>query len=351
MPEANPATGAPTIENAVATGLFGGMEPAKQTPAKEPEKEPEQEAQSEPEGQPNEEPAPEPESDAGDESPADDTEQDDQAEPEEASAPKALDLTAEGERPITLKIDGKDVTMPLKEAAKGFQLYQAFQAKTSELAEQRKAHEAERTGWTTERQQHADVLKRIHLDMQQAIVGAPPDVGMLDPANQKYDPNAYLLQKAQFEDRARHFTARLQYLDQVEQQGAAQTAEQRKQQAVQAREKLKELIPEFGDPEKAKAITAEVRNDLKAYGFSDKEIQSIGDPRMVKYLVDSMRSRKAKAGIESKKVTIAPKPALKPGAAKSPSEAKSGPLTAAKAQLVKNRDLNAGAAFFSALRK
>lgn len=345
--EANPVTGATSIHAAVETGLFGGkVEKAKPAPATV--EKPEQDEQPDPEGQPEEEPAPEPEaSDEGDQ-PSDDVEQEEPS--EEPSAPKALDLTAEGERPITLKIDGKDVTMPLKDAATGFQLYQAFQAKTGELAEQRKAFDAERVGWGTERQQHAETLKRIHLDMQQAIVGTPPDIAMLDPSNTQYDPNAYHLHKAQFEQRARDFTNRLQYLDAVEREEAGKVVEQRKAQARQARENLKELIPEFADDVKAKAITAEVRNDLKAYGFSDKEISTIGDPRMVKYMVDSLRARNAKAGIEAKRVVPKPTPVLKPGVAK-PSGNQAGPQTAALAQLRKGHSLDDGAAYFRTLRK
>lgn len=344
--EANPETGATSIDAAVATGLFGGMMGEAKQPPKA--KEPEEEQPESAEGQPETEPQGEVE--AAEEAQAEPAEeQEDQAE-EEAAEPADIDLSGEGDRSITLTVDGKPVRLKLSEAAKGFQLHADYTRKTSELAEQRKTLEAERTQWGTERQSHAETLKKIHLSVQQMVVGSPPSIEMLDAASPKYDPNNYHLLKAQFEQRARAFTAQLQELDRIEGEERTKLGETRRQSQANNRAKLIELVPDFADSTKAKALVKEIHDDLSAAGFTDQEIRQVGDPRMVSYIVNAIRGRKTKAGIEAKRVAPKAPLVVKPSAGKAPNQAKATRVAAAKGNHSKERSVASAARYFASLK-
>lgn len=79
--------------------------------------------------------------------------------------------------------------------------------------------------------------------------------------------------------------------------------------------KLVEIVPDFGDEEKAKALDKRLSSSLRDRGFSPEEISTTIDSRILAMAYDAMlyRESKVKTDAASKKVTKVPL-MLKPGA-------------------------------------
>jgi len=338
MPEANPDTGALTINDAAQklTGLLGdGAEAKDDAPETEAVDQPEPEGQ--PEGEPNREA---------------DTEQD--AQPAEdgdkETEPAEIDLTAEGNRKIKVKVNGKTVTMTLAEAAKGVQLEHDYRAKTSDVAEQRKAFEAERAGWTTERQNHAASLRTLYEAFQAPLVGQPPTMEMLDPSNAKYDPASYMLQKAQYEERVGKYRQSVQELDRMQAQDQARAQQASAAQLKEQRAALVEAIPDFGDPVKGQKLSADIRATLqKDYGITASELASMSDARMVRIAHDAHRWRTAGANLKAKQADPKIGPTLKAGVGKPASVVQSEQKKSALERHKRGGSIESGAAALAAL--
>ncbi len=96
----------------------------------------------------------------------------------------------------------------------------------------------------------------------------------------------------------------------TQQQAQALTAQQRQRALEQAAQELKKAVPDF-TPQMAQAI----RENTKAYGFTDAELENVTDHRLVLALRDAMawRQLQAKKPEAMKKVAEAPK-VIKPQA-------------------------------------
>jgi hypothetical protein len=96
----------------------------------------------------------------------------------------------------------------------------------------------------------------------------------------------------------------------TQQQAQALTAQERQRALAQAAEELKKAVPDF-TPSMAQAI----RENTKAYGFTDAELENVTDHRLVLALKDAMawRQLQAKKPEAMKKVAEAPK-VIKPQA-------------------------------------
>lgn len=96
----------------------------------------------------------------------------------------------------------------------------------------------------------------------------------------------------------------------TQQQAQALTTQQRQRALEQAAQELKKAVPDF-TPQMAQAI----RENTKAYGFTDAELENVTDHRLVLALRDAMawRQLQAKKPEAMKKVAEAPK-VIKPQA-------------------------------------
>ena len=66
---------------------------------------------------------------------------------------------------------------------------------------------------------------------------------------------------------------------------------------------LKSKLPELTDPSKAATLSRDINTNMKAYGFTDAEISSVSDHRIVLLLKDAINYRK----MQSSKPNIARK--------------------------------------------
>ena len=239
-------------------------------------------------------------------------------EAEATEAPQEAEAQApEAEPTVTVKIDGKDVEVPLSELKNGYQRQADYTRKTMEAAEQRKAAEAERSQALQERQAYAANLQRMQAQLE----------GALQQQQQtnweellQSDPVEYL--KQQHQAQARQAQLSQVYAEQQRvaalQQAEAQQAHLRHLQAQQ--EDLLAKLPEWKDEAKSKAEKVAIREYLAQQGYEPDAINNIADARAVilarkAMLYDQMVG---KASAAAKKVSTLPTKVERPGQGENP---------------------------------
>ena len=211
---------------------------------------------------------------------------------------------------FTVKVDGKEVAVTLDELQKGYSRTQDYTRKTQQIAEVRKQVEAETYAVRAEREQYAQLLGALQAQLQ----SSEPQVD-LDRLYHE-DPIEWVRQKEVMRERQEKLGA-----IQSEQQRLSQVAQYEQQRAMEAQlasqqEALLAALPDWKDPKKAKAEKALVIESAKAAGFTDEDLKSVYDHRLVLLLrkaalFDQMVSKRQ--GIKPV-VNNGPRPA-KPGAA------------------------------------
>ena len=218
----------------------------------------------------------------------------------------------EGEQPqtFTVKVDGKEVSVTLDELQKGYSRTQDYTRKTQQIAEVRKQVEQETHAVRAEREQYAQLLGALQAQLQ----SSEPQVDLERLYHE--DPIEWVRQKEVMRERQEKLGA-----IQSEQQRLAQVSQYEQQRAMEAQlasqqEALLAALPDWKDPKKAKAEKALVIESAKAAGFTDEDLKSVYDHRLVLLLrkaalFDQMVSKRQ--GIKPV-VNNGPRPA-KPGAA------------------------------------
>jgi hypothetical protein len=254
--------------------------------------------------------------------------------------------TEEGEQPqtFTVKVDGKEVTVTLDELQKGYSRTQDYTRKTQQIAEVRKQAEQETQAVRAEREQYAQLLGALQAQLQ----SSEPQVDLERLYHE--DPIEWVRQKEVMRERQEKLGA-----IQSEQQRLYQVSQYEQQRAMEAQlasqqEALLAALPEWKDSKKAKAEKALVIESAKAAGFSDEDLKSVYDHRLVLLLrkaalFDQMVSKRQ--GIKPV-VNNGPRTA-KPGAAGRVSTTTEG--TRAKQRLAKTGRIDDAASAIELLLK
>lgn len=235
--------------------------------------------------------------------------------PEEAPTdqPELEEDTQDEAKPeiFTVKVDGKEVEVTLDELQKGYSRTQDYTRKTQQVAEARKAAEAELQAIRAEREQYAQLLGALS---EQVKTAADPKIDWDRLYNE--DPIEYVRQREVMRENREKAAA-----IQAEQQRLAEISQKEQMaqfQAVKAKESdaLLEALPTWKDPAKAKAEKAMLVEFGQKMGFTPQELGNIYDHRVVlalrkAALYDQMQAKRQ--GIKPV-VNNGPKPA-KPGAA------------------------------------
>jgi len=186
-------------------------------------------------------------------------------EPEEQEQPQTF----------TVKVDGKEVSVTLDELQKGYSRTQDYTRKTQQIAEVRKQVEQETHAVRAEREQYAQLLGALQAQLQ----SSEPQVDLERLYHE--DPIEWVRQKEVMRERQEKLGA-----IQSEQQRLSQVAQYEQQRAMEAQlasqqEALLAALPDWKDPKKAKAEKALVIESAKAAGFSDEDLKSVYDHRLV----------------------------------------------------------------------
>jgi hypothetical protein len=176
---------------------------------------------------------------------------------------------------FTVKVDGKEVAVTLDELQKGYSRTQDYTRKTQQIAEVRKQVEQETQAIRAEREQYAQLLGALQAQLQTS----EPQVDLERLYHE--DPIEWVRQKEVLRDRQEKA-----YAIQAEQQRLSQLSQQEQQRAMEAhlesqKDALLAALPEWRDPKKAKAEKALVLESAKSVGFSDDDLKSVYDHRLV----------------------------------------------------------------------
>lgn len=224
---------------------------------------------------------------------------------------------AEEDQMVTIKVDGKDVEVPLSELKNGYQRQADYTRKTMEVAEQRKAAEAESTRAQDERQKYATNLQRMQSQLEVALQGQQNiDWQQLIDT----DPQEYMRQRHLFEQRQAALQQNYAEQQHIAQINEAEQAKQRENHLMEQREQLLAKLPEWKDAAKAQAEQAQIRDYLINQGFPAQAVDTLADANMVitarkAMLFDQMV---AKAKATAKKVEALPSKVEKPGLGANP---------------------------------
>ncbi len=242
---------------------------------------------------------------------------------------------------FVVKVDGKEIEVPKDELIRGYQREADYTRKTQKLAEERKLVESEFQQVRGEREQYSQILGQLQQKLQE-FEPPEPDWNRLEVE----DPTEYARQWTSHQRRQQQ-----RYAVQAEQQrlNQMQQAEQQKHlQQVMAQEvaSLKEKIPEWSSPEKAKAEGKALLEYGQNLGFSEQELSTITDSRALLALhkawkYDQMMSKRPEFQAKIKK---APK-MVSPGSAGSVSS-KSSDLNNAKKRLAQTGSVRDAASLF-----
>ena len=233
----------------------------------------------------------------------------------------------------------------------------AVNAKFQEAANLRKANEAVINEANTNRQRFAEAADLV-LSM---VRPERPPATMLDPRSADYNPDAYHLAHAQYQQTAEFVESVKQQRDQLlaQQQHETTQAEAQYIAEVEAKHRpaLLKDVPELSDPAKQPQVLNEliqyaVKSGIGEHVFTDPEIaQRITSPELhlawkaMQY--DKMMSAKAKVNPKAPKPAAPP---VRPGVATSRSAIEATKRKEVTDRLAREGSVEAGAAFFKNLK-
>jgi hypothetical protein len=255
--------------------------------------------------------------------------------------------TEEEEQPAevyTVKVDGKEVEVTLDELQKGYSRTQDYTRKTQQIAETRKAVEAEASAIRAEREQYAQLLGA--LKQQLDSTEAPVDMDRL----YNEDPIEWVRQSEVMRQKQDKLAAIQSEQQRLSQLTAQQRAQEMNAHLATQQEALIQAVPEWKDSKKAQAEKALLVEFGKKIGFSDDELKNVYDHRAVvalrkAALYDQMMSKR---GQIKPVVNNGPRPA-KPSAAGRVSTTTES--TRAKQRLAKSGRVNDAASAIELLLK
>lgn len=268
---------------------------------------------------------------------------------------------AEGEEPeqpqtLTVKIDGKEVEVPLEEAAKGYQRHADYSRKTAALAEERRAFEEKASKFTEheqsvveERAKYAHLLRALQERLDELAPQEPDWVALA----QQMSPQEYQQQRAVWDAIKEQKAAAKAEADAVAAKQADTDKQTRQTKLAQGRAKLLEYNSEWKDGKKWDADRQAIfKYGQEVLGFTPQEIANASDPRAIiavdkarKY--DELMANKPKPGANPKLKNgkPAPKP-LPAGSANSTSRAPTSDATKAKQRLAQTGRIGDAASVF-----
>ena len=212
---------------------------------------------------------------------------------------------------FTVKVDGKNVEVTLEELQKGYSREADYTRKTQQVSEERRAFQAEAELVRTERQQYSQLLGSLQAQLQQ---NAAPQVDMDRLYSE--DPIEWVRQKELARDAEKVHAAIVSEKQRLSHIQAQEQYQSMQAHLAQQQDAMLKAIPEWANPDKAKAEKTLLIEWGQKLGFSSDELKNIFDHRAVvalrkAALYDQMMTKR---GNIRPAVNNGPKPA-KPGAA------------------------------------
>lgn len=231
----------------------------------------------------------------------------------------------------TIKINGEERTVSLKELKAGYQMEQDYRHKTHQLAEEKRRFDTDRQAQVSEIQKQHQVIGALFHQLRDTFVGQV-DSAQLERLKSE-NPTEYARIRFEIEDRMKAFDQIVQQgvqaWDSMQQQESSSRQGKLATYAQGEREKLLAAIPSWNEAEAKKVFSY-----LEGQGFPPDQLSNVYDHREIvlahKAMLWDQRNEQAKT--VTKKVKQLPK-LVKPGAPKKAINVESAKLQAAKKRL------------------
>jgi hypothetical protein len=204
--------------------------------------------------------------------------QDEEPEQESESEP-------DDEPTYSVKVAGEEKELTLTELKTLAQQGADYTKKTQQVAEQRKALEAESVAIDQARQLRDAYAER--LQAMEQLLSSPEQSENLEYLKES-DPIGYAVKVAELSQQKEQLQA-----IQAERYRIAEQQQAEKQHALQGyiaqqAARLSEVLPEYSDPVKGEKLRSELRVFAKDIGFTDQELSMVRDSRQVLALHKAM---------------------------------------------------------------
>ena len=209
-------------------------------------------------------------------------------------------------------VNGEEQEVTLDELLKGYSRQSDYTRKTQEISEQRKRTDAAA-------QQHLAEVGQIRNERQQYMQTLQ---NIIDNSGQQFDqfidvdwdtlketnPIEYVTKREEYREMQDRIKSLQQQQHAVAQKQSEDSAQLHARTLHQEHQRLVEVLPEWGDPEKQREIGQEIRDYARAQGFADKEISDLIDHRSLIVLRKSMLYDKLNSSdVKSKKLKNKPR--------------------------------------------
>jgi hypothetical protein len=205
-----------------------------------------------------------------------------------------------------VKAAGEEKEVTLNELIKGYQLGADYTKKTTDVAEQRKAVEAERVAIEEAKYARDQYAQRLQaMDQFLSSQTTTEDLNEL----RENDPIGYAVRVAELSEKKEQIQAIRAEQARIAEMQHAEQAQAMQRVVAQEAQKLASILPEFSDSAKGENLRKEIRTYGKSLGFSDAELASVYDSRHVVTLHKAMmydKLQRSKPAI-TKKVSEAPR--------------------------------------------
>jgi hypothetical protein len=213
----------------------------------------------------------------------------------------------EEEQRFSVKVAGEEKELTLSELKSLAQQGADYTKKTQQVAEQRKALEAEAKAI-----EEAKYLRDAYAQRLQAmeqLLNSPEQTEDLEYLKES-DPIGYAVRVAEKQQQREQLQAVQLERQRIAEQQQAEYAQQMQGYLAQQAEQLAKVLPEYTDPVKGETLRSELRSFAKSnLGFSDEELSMVRDSRQVIALHKAMlydKLQQAKPNV-NKRVSEAPK--------------------------------------------
>lgn len=224
-----------------------------------------------------------------------------------------LDVDESGKIVVKTKIEGIEGRVKLNDLIKDHQLKGFAEKTVREAAELRK-----------QAQEYAQAVQQ-QTQVQQAVVGKIAEAKVIENQLAQYqginwaaledsDPVQAMRLQRQFGELKQAYQAKVQDINQTQSQIQQQQSQQTAASLESERQALLNACPEWGSEAVATKEKQQIAADLKARGYSDRDIQGLSDHKAVLLARDAMlyRQGKAASNVAEKQIRAAPK-IIKPG--------------------------------------
>ena len=229
-----------------------------------------------------------------------------------------LDVDEDGAIMVKTKIDGVDGKAKFSDLLKSYQLQGHVDKQVREAAEVRK-----------QAQEYAQQAQQ-QIQVQQAVIGQIAEAKAIEAQIAQYqgiswnaledsDPVQAMKLQRQFGELKQTYQNKVAEINQAQQAIQTQQSNQSAASLQAERQALLKAVPEWESEAIATKEKQQIAADLKARGYTDRDIQGLSDHKAVLLARDAMlyRAQKVAGSVLEKQVRAAPK-IIKPGSTGKP---------------------------------